>query len=279
MNSQQSPPLIIGFASDLMSITRIEQAAHGAGYQMHWIESQAQIAPGVPEHPTPQRTEHLHGPGYYLLEEITRLQPALLIFDLGNHQTPWREWIGMLRGVASTRRIPLICFGSHMDVESFQAAKKAGAQAVLARSAFFGDLPGVLQKYAQVPDWEALAAFCKQPLPPIARKGLELFNAGEYFEAHEELEAAWMEEPSPGRMLYQGVLQVAVAYLQIERGNRDGAMKLFLRSRQWLGPLPNTCQGLDVKQLKQDAGEVELALKEEGLEAARQRFKGVVWKE
>ena len=278
MNSQ-SPPLIIGFASELMSITRIEQAAHAAGFQMHWIESQAQIAPGVAEHPIPQRTEHLHGPGYYLLEEITRLQPALLLFDLSNQQVPWREWIGMLRSVAATRRIPLICFGSHMDVESFQAAKKAGAQAVLARSAFFGDIAGVLHKYAHIPDWEALAAFCEQPLPPIARHGLELFNRGEYFEAHEELEAAWLEDPHAGRMLYQGVLQVAVAYLQIERGNRDGALKLFLRSRQWLSPLPDTCQGVDVRQLRQDAAEVEQALKEEGIDAARKRFKGVVWEE
>jgi predicted metal-dependent hydrolase len=75
------------------------------------------------------------------------------------------------------------------------------------------------------------------------------------------------------------VLQVAVAYLQIERGNPNGAKKIFLRSRQWLSPLPDTCRGVDVKQLKKDAAAVEQALKEEGVEAARKRFKRVVWKE
>ncbi|HWQ84409.1 MAG TPA: DUF309 domain-containing protein, partial [Anaerolineales bacterium] len=206
-----------------MAQTRIESAARAAGFEVAWIESQEQIAPGVVEHPEPQRAEHVHGPGYFLLEEITRRQPALLIFDLGNAGVPWREWIGLLRAVAATRRIPLICFGSHVDVESFTAAKKAGAQAVLARSAFFGDLPGNLHKYARIPDREAMANACQEPLHARARKGLELFNAGEYFEAHEELEAAWNADPGPGRALYQGVLQVAVAYLQIERGNPDGA--------------------------------------------------------
>ncbi len=276
MNSHQKP-LIIGFVGELMAQTRIEHAAQAAGFAVAWIESQAQLAPGVPEHPTPQGAEPLQGPGYHLLEELTARQPALLIFDLNNASVPWREWIGMLRSVAATRRIPLICYGSHVEVESFQAAKKAGAQAVLARSAFFGDLSGVLQKYAYIPDWEALESECQQALHPRAVRGLELFNAGEYFEAHEELEAAWNADPGPGRALYQGVLQVAVAYLQIERGNPDGAKKIFLRSRQWLSPLPNTCRGVDVKQLRLDAGQVEQALKEDGVEAALKRIKQVVW--
>jgi len=276
MNSYPKP-LIIAFVGELMAQTRLESAAQAAGFDVAWIESLAQIAPGVAEHPTPQRAEHLHGPGYFLLEEITQRQPALLVFDLNNNQVPWRDWIGMLRSVASTRRIPLICYGSHVDVDSFQAAKKAGAQAVLARSAFFGDLPGILQKYAHIPDWEALASECQKALHPRAVHGLELFNAGEYFEAHEELEAAWNTDPGPGRALYQGVLQVAVAYLQIERGNPDGAKKIFLRLRQWLNPLPDTCRGVNVKQLRLDAGEVERTLKEEGVEAARKRFKRVVW--
>lgn len=278
MNSHQNP-LIIAFVSELMAQSRIESAARAAGYEVEWIESQEKIAPGVAEHPVQQHAEHLHGPGYFLMEAVTRQQPALLIFDLNNPAVPWREWIAMLRTAAATRRIPLIGYGSHVDVDSFQAAKKAGAQAVLARSAFFGDLPAVLGKYAHLPDQEALASECQKPLHPRAVRGLEHFNAGEYFEAHEELEAAWNADPTPARALYQGVLQVAVAYLQIERNNPDGAKKIFLRSRQWLCPLPDTCRGVDVKQLKEDAEEVEQALKEEGIEAAKKKFKGLVWEE
>ncbi len=258
-----------------MSQTRIESAARAAGYEVEFIDSQQKVAPGVAEHPFEQHAEHLHGPGYFLMEAVTRQQPALLVFDLGNDQVPWKAWIAMLLTVAATRRIPLICFGSHMDVESFQAAKQAGAQAVLARSAFFGDLPAVLVKYARQPDWEALASECQKQLHPRAIRGLEHFNAGEYFEAHEELEAAWNADPTPARALYQGVLQVAVAFLQIERNNPDGAKKIFLRSRQWLSPLPDTCRGVDVRQLRLDAAEVERVLKVEGVEAARERLTGI----
>lgn len=261
-----------------MAQTRIAAAARAAGFEVEFIDSQEKIAPGVAEHPFQQHAEHLHGPGYFLMEAVTRLQPALLVFDLGNDQVPWKEWIAMLRTAAATRRIPLIGFGSHVDVDSFQAAKQAGAQAVLARSAFFGDLPAVLGRYARLPDWEALASECEKPLHPRAMRGLEHFNAGEYFEAHEELEAAWNADPTPARALYQGVLQVAVAYLQIERNNPDGAKKIFLRSRQWLSPLPDSCRGVDVKQLRLDAAEVERMLKEEGVEAARMRFTQVAWK-
>ena len=97
------------------------------------------------------------------------------------------------------------------------------------------------------------AEFCRQPLPAPALEGLRLFNAGEYFEAHEVLEEAWRAESSAGRQLYQAVLQVAVAYLQIERGNYRGAVKMFQRSRKWIDPLPDECQGIDIATLRQDA--------------------------
>jgi hypothetical protein len=54
------------------------------------------------------------------------------------------------------------------------------------------------------------------------------------------------------RELYRAVLQVAVAYLQIERGNYAGAVKMFLRVRQWLAPLPDVCRSLDVAGLRAD---------------------------
>lgn len=67
------------------------------------------------------------------------------------------------------------------------------------------------------------------------------------------LEAAWKAETRPVRDLYRAVLQVGVTYYQIERGNYEGALKLFLRVRQWLDPLPERCQGIDVATLRIDA--------------------------
>lgn len=100
----------------------------------------------------------------------------------------------------------------------------------------------------------------------MAIKGIEQFNQREYFEAHETLEAAWNEDSTPGRELYRAILQVAVAYLQIERKNYRGAIKMFLRVRQWMNPLPDVCRGVDVKQLRQSAQKVHEKLSSLGTE-------------
>jgi len=80
----------------------------------------------------------------------------------------------------------------------------------------------------------------------------DLFNSGAYWEAHEALEAAWKDEPGPQRYLYQGILQVGVVYLQIERNNFIGMAKMFERCQKWLRPWPDLCRGVDVAQLRAD---------------------------
>ena len=104
---------------------------------------------------------------------------------------------------------------------------------------------------------EPYRSACQAPLPALALRGLENFNAGKYFEAHEYLEAAWRDEPGPVRNLYQGVLQVAVGYYHLRNGNFLGARKMFARSRKWLASLPAICQGIDVAQLGRDRDRVE----------------------
>jgi hypothetical protein len=145
-------------------------------------------------------------------------------------------------------------------------AKKLGADVVLARSRFTADMPALLQKYANIPDQALLLETCQEPLSAKALKGLELFNEGHYFECHEELEDAWNEDSGPGRDLYRGILQVGVAYLQIERGNYRGAIKMLLRLRQWLDPLPDICRGINIAQLRTDAQTVHDTLLELGPE-------------
>jgi predicted metal-dependent hydrolase len=95
---------------------------------------------------------------------------------------------------------------------------------------------------------------CEEALHPRARRGILLFNQGKYFEAHEELEAAWKEEAGSIRRLYQGILEAAVTYLHITRGNYAGAVKVYGRSMRWLKDWPEICQGVDVGQLRADLG-------------------------
>ena len=124
---------------------------------------------------------------------------------------------------------------------------------------------------------------CERMLHPRALQGILLFNKGRYFEAHEELEAAWKEETGRIRELYQGILQAAVTYLHITRGNYPGAVKVYGRSMRWLKDWPETCQGVDVEQLRTDlaAAMVEVhRLGETGLGLFdRSLLKPVVWKE
>lgn len=106
---------------------------------------------------------------------------------------------------------------------------------------------------------EQLPAACSGPLHAEAVRGIALFNAGEYWEAHEALEAAWKEERGPARHLYKGILQAGVMYLQIQRGNYLGMAKMYERCKKWLRPWPPVCRGVDVDQLRAD---VEAAISE-----------------
>lgn len=101
---------------------------------------------------------------------------------------------------------------------------------------------------------------CRGRLHPHAVEGLRLFNAGEYFEAHEALELTWRGETGPIRDLYRGILQVGVAYYHILKGNYLGARKMFRRCHPWLAPFPATCRGINVEKLRQDARAVEAQL-------------------
>ncbi len=102
------------------------------------------------------------------------------------------------------------------------------------------------------------------PLHPKAREGIKFFNLGKYYQAHDPLEEAWMDSPSPERDLYQGVLQIGLAYYQITRGNYRGALKMFQLAKRNLSPLGNALLGIDITRLQADAQSVEIALRQLG---------------
>ena len=84
---------------------------------------------------------------------------------------------------------------------------------------------------------------------PRFKKAVELFNDGEWYDAHDVFEELWHETADPHRRCLQGVLQVAVAQLHLQRNNRRGATILFGEA---LGRLkrPGTPDlGLDIKVL------------------------------
>ncbi len=260
MTTTPEAPLIVGFVADLMFTTRIASSAEIAGFRVQWIEQASDVGDGAPNDQKMRPGEQLHGRDGQLFEKITAWQPALLLFDLSNDAVPWQRWIPTLKSSPATRRIPVLTFGPHADVERMQEARRVGADVVLARSRFVADMPALLQQHARVTDDDALQSTCDQPLPPLVIEGLTLFNQGDYYKCHDSLEEAWRQDESLGRDLYRGILQVGIAYFQIERQNYRGAVKMLLRVRQWLDPLPAVCRGVNVEKLRGEVSAVYDAL-------------------
>jgi predicted metal-dependent hydrolase len=281
MVADERPKWVVAFVANLMFTTLIESVAQNKGFRVKLIENLDQIASTQNGLEESGISNYLNSQGEALLDLLSAWQPALIIFDLENTGIPWREWVPFIKSSPATRRLPVICFGSNVDVDTMQAAKSRGADAVLARSRFVNDLPEIISQYARLPDFEALDKTCTLPLSQLALKGLELFNSGQYYEAHEVLEEAWNQDKTPGRELYRGILQIGVAYLQIERGNFNGAVKIFLRARQWLDPLPDICRGVDIAKLRRDAAHVYANLKSLGPgrieEFDRKLFKSIIY--
>jgi uncharacterized protein len=180
---------------------------------------------------------------------------SFLVANLEDTQTDWPNIVVALVSSPATRRIPIAGLGTNSVAPSLT-------------------VPMDLVKAEDLPDWVArnarrwdddyyagLSEGCEGELPAMAREGIALFNAQEFWEAHEALEHAWVEtRPAPVSEVYRSILQVGVAYYQIQKGNYLGALKMFLRAVQWLDPLPDECHGIDLAQFKQDAAASRAAL-------------------
>jgi len=94
---------------------------------------------------------------------------------------------------------------------------------------------------------------CAEPPPPELLKGIEEFNRGEYFEQHETLELLWRAETREVRRLYQGILQVGVAFHHLRRLNHHGTTYMLTRAARYLEPFAPACQAVDVRRLIADA--------------------------
>jgi predicted metal-dependent hydrolase len=72
-------------------------------------------------------------------------------------------------------------------------------------------------------------------------RGIELFNQGRYWDAHEAWEEAWTpDRHGPDRGFYKGLIQVAAGNLHYQRRNRRGARNKWSSGVAYLRPyLPN----------------------------------------
>jgi predicted metal-dependent hydrolase len=255
------PPVVVTLISDIFLAAPVEQAVSAAGYRLIRIERGSDLEPETePEYGRVYLGEPLTGRGAVFIRRLAEWRPALIIVELSSTTIPWADWIAAVKSSPATRRIPVIGFGPHTDLALRAQAIDAGFDLVVGNSRLLSALPELIEKHARLVDYSGLESDCKGKLSDLAVQGIALFNSGAYFEAHEELELAWAAESGPIRELYRGILQVAVAYLQITRRNYRGAMKMFLRLRQWLDPLPDECMGVNVAQLRDEALAARAAL-------------------
>jgi hypothetical protein len=77
--------------------------------------------------------------------------------------------------------------------------------------------------------------------------GVLLFNAGDFFEAHEVWEDLWSESHGAEHCFYQGLIQAAVGLCHFHNGNLAGAVKLYRSSRDYMSGCGSPFLGLDVE--------------------------------
>jgi predicted metal-dependent hydrolase len=194
-----------------------------------------------------------------LIRVLADDQAALILIQPTDEA--WLARISTAKTSPATRRIPVIAISE--DDEECRDAALSGADRCISPEELLASLETLVAETARVisaEQYEAIQASCEDELPEQAQLAVEMFNQGQYYKQHDLFEALWMQTEGPIRDLYRAILQVGIAYYQITRGNERGAMKMLLRSLQWLALLPDECQGVDIRQLKTDVAEVRMAL-------------------
>lgn len=239
-DKRQYRPAVVIVEPDLFFSVRLEDVVRAAGGDPYTVDEADQF-----------------------VEAVARTFPVLALLDL---KTPgdWEAAVRECKVKPHTRLVPIFAFGSHVDVETLQRARRAGADHAWARSRMMEELVGVVDRHIHPPVRHPEG--CADSPSRAAVAGLLAFNEGDFFEQHEYLELAWNEETRAVRDLYQGILQVGVAFLQIERGNRRGALKMFRRGLPKLRGLADVCQGIEVGAFRAASEQIHRELSELGPE-------------
>jgi predicted metal-dependent hydrolase len=83
---------------------------------------------------------------------------------------------------------------------------------------------------------------------PLA-EGLRLYEAGEFFTAHEEWESVWLSSPEPEKTFLQGLIQITAAFHHLQRDNRLGTVLLLQAALRRLDLYPASFGGISVTLL------------------------------
>jgi predicted metal-dependent hydrolase len=94
----------------------------------------------------------------------------------------------------------------------------------------------------------------------LLQLGIDLYNAGHYWNAHEAWEEAWMEAPAELRDFYQGLIQVTAAFVHLMRNEYPGSVRLLASGVERLERYEASFKGLRLAELRDGAGAVHREL-------------------
>jgi predicted metal-dependent hydrolase len=76
-------------------------------------------------------------------------------------------------------------------------------------------------------------------------EGVALFNAAQFWHAHEAWERLWLAASGEEKRFLQGLIQLAAAYHHMQRGTFRGGARLFRAALEKLAPFPAKHRGVD----------------------------------
>ncbi|MBI4853887.1 MAG: DUF309 domain-containing protein [Acidobacteria bacterium] len=83
-------------------------------------------------------------------------------------------------------------------------------------------------------------------------EGIDLFNKGKYWHAHEAWEHIWKESKGEKKLFYQGLIQVAAALFHYEKNNARGAHLCINNALKKLETLPSPYMSLELKSFTKE---------------------------
>lgn len=113
--------MILAAVDDFLFRSKIRTTAKQAGVDITFVQSSAEV-----------------------LEQARSLRPSLVIIDLNSVKVAPIDTIAALKQDADLSAIATLGFVSHVDTATINAARAAGIDDVMARSAFAGQLADIL---------------------------------------------------------------------------------------------------------------------------------------
>ena len=113
--------MILAILDDLMFTSKIKTAASQLGVPVSFSRSSAAA-----------------------IDEMRKSSPSLVILDLNNPRTDPLGIVATMKGDAALASIPVVGYVSHVQGDVIDAARRAGIDEVLARSAFTMRLADIL---------------------------------------------------------------------------------------------------------------------------------------